>query len=170
VPVTLTFDGVAAATAGGAPSFTYTASPTVQSVYPSVGVVDGGAAVIVTGQGWTNVVRSGRVACLFGATDVPATVVDDTRVACVTPLASAEGTVPVTVQVNGTYRVPGAATFAYQMPAVVVAVVPSVGSTAGGVSVVVYGISLGQTTAATSCRRRRWPPTTAQRAGGAEGR
>jgi hypothetical protein len=47
VPVTLTFDGVAAATAGGAPSFTYTASPTVQSVYPSVGVVDGGAAVIV---------------------------------------------------------------------------------------------------------------------------
>lgn len=110
------------------------AQPTISSVSPNVGSINGGTSVTITG---TNFSTSGTTSVLFGVTpSTNVTVNSSTSVSAVTPNHS-EGTVDVVVNTNGLIATAaGAFAFVNPKPA---AIVPATGSTAGGTAVTING-------------------------------
>ena len=85
-------------------TFTFAPQRSVVSVSPVAGGVAGGVTVAVSGPHVGDITpgRDDAVACRFGDADpVPATVVDDDTITCVTPAFGASGTVPVEVSLPG---------------------------------------------------------------------
>jgi hypothetical protein len=124
--------------------FTYSGStippgataPTITLLAPTSGPAAGGTAVTITGSGFT-----GATAVTFGGTAAATfDVVSSTSITATSPAHSA-GTAAVTVTTPGGTAAP--ATYTYTPPSgttpIVVAVLPPVGSIAGGTAVTVTG-------------------------------
>jgi len=110
--------------------------PAVNGVVPATGPTAGGTAVTITGQGFT-----GATAVMFGAQAATSVVVvSDTEITCVAP-AQAESSVRVIVTTpNGSSpSSPASRHFSYQNAAVVSAITPTGGTTAGGTPVRITG-------------------------------
>ncbi|MGK8508114.1 beta strand repeat-containing protein [Nocardia asiatica] len=125
---------VTARTPGGTSngvSYTYLLVPTLASVVPNTGPVEGGDTVVLTGTNLT-----GATAVRFGAVAAGSfSVLSDTQISAVVPAGT--GTVPVTVVTpTGTSN---GVLYTYGEAPAVVAVVPGWGPRAGGNTVVLQG-------------------------------
>jgi len=112
-------------------------APTVTGVAPISGTTAGGTSVVVTGTGFTtaNNVKFGTTANATGAM----TVDSDTQITVTSP-AHAAGLIDITVTTPGGTSATGAADrFTFVAPPAVTLVSPTVGTTAGGTTVVVTG-------------------------------
>lgn len=130
---------------------------TITGIYPPSGSINGGTAVTVTGTGFDFEHLTGGggegFACLFGKTFAPANISSPGRIHCQTParLANTDdertGFVPVTVM-RRSYRrklgevltAPSSVLFLYTREAILTAVHPTSGATAGGTRVNVTAI------------------------------
>ncbi|WP_329409986.1 IPT/TIG domain-containing protein [Nocardia vinacea] len=134
---------VTATTGGGTSNgvgYTYVAVPTLSGITPSSGPVSGGTVVVITGTGLT-----GTTGVTFGA--IPATLFtanSDTQITALTPAGSA-GTVQVTATTAG--GTSNGVSYTYVAVPTLTAVVPNVGSVAGGTTVVLTGTNLTAATA-----------------------
>lgn len=97
VDITVTAPGGTSGTSA-TDQFTYVAAPAVSGVYPSVGPVDGGTTVVITGSGFTTVSPIGAVK--FGAVSANYVINSNTQITATAPAHSA-GTVDVTVTSSG---------------------------------------------------------------------
>lgn len=117
--------------------FYYYSQPTVRSILPSHGPVQGGNDVFIFG---TKFWFSGGLRARFGMTDVPATFVSPSELRCTLP-ASSPGVANVSISFNGVDEFYGLDGVVYEY--VVVPIVrnlhPSMGSQGGGTSVTVSG-------------------------------
>ena len=126
--------------------FTAVAAPTVTALSPKTGPAAGGTTVTLTG---TNFSGATRVA--FGGTSVGFSVVSDSSITAVAPVAEAAGTVYVTVTTIGGKSATSTAnryTYTAATP-IVTAVDPSVGSTDGGTMVTLSGANFTGASAVT---------------------
>src|SRR5690606_7679784 len=105
VSVTVVSDATAAQVTGahGTLQFYFVQLPTVTSVSPTSGCVDGGEVITVTGTGFDakSVEFGATVTCEFGEVSVPGELRGDGRLSCASPPAAAARTVDFTVRVNG---------------------------------------------------------------------
>ena len=120
-----------------AQSYTYVAAPTLATMSPQTGTIDGGTVVTLTGLGFT-----GATDVKFGTTSAPGpiTVSGDTSITVTTP-AHGVGTVPVTVVGPGGTSTPVAILndFTFIARPVVSAVSPNSGPTGGLTPVTITG-------------------------------
>ena len=77
---------------------------------------------------------------IFWEVSTPSTILSATEISCMSPESASAGRVKVGLIINGIKTLTGTQ-FTYQVPSSIVAVVPSLGSTAGGTAVIVYGVS-----------------------------
>uniref|UniRef100_UPI000AA36068 beta strand repeat-containing protein n=1 Tax=Nocardia amamiensis TaxID=404578 RepID=UPI000AA36068 len=117
--------------ASNAVSYTYVLVPTLDSVVPNSGPVEGGNTVILTGSN-----LAGVTSVVFGAAAAGSfTVLSDTQISAVVPAGT--GTVPVTVvSPTGTSN---ELLYTYGDAPALLAVVPDLGPEAGGNTVVLQG-------------------------------
>lgn len=110
------------------------AAPTVSSISPSVGPIEGGQLVTITG---TNFL-SGATVRLGGATCTPVTVISDSQLTCTTSAAAASTQHVTVTNPNGSL---GLKLNAYQYVAypTISSVTDSFGPTTGGTSIVITG-------------------------------
>ncbi len=125
---------VTATTTGGTSngvSYAYVLVPTLDSVVPNAGPVEGGNTVILTGTNLTDV-----TSVLFGAVAAGSfTILSDTQISAVVPAGT--GTVPVTVvSPTGTSN---QVLYSYGGAPALLAVVPDLGPEAGSNTVVLQG-------------------------------
>ncbi|MEU4345260.1 IPT/TIG domain-containing protein, partial [Nocardia sp. NPDC023852] len=125
---------VTATTTGGTSngvSYSYVLVPTLDSVVPNSGPVEGGNTVVLTGANLTGV-----TSVTLGATPATSFTVDsDTQISAVVPAGT--GTLPVTVvSPTGTSN---AVLYTYGGAPALLAVVPDLGPEAGGNTVVLQG-------------------------------
>jgi hypothetical protein len=146
VDVTVTSPGGASATSAS-DQFMFVAAPSVSSVSPDSGPVDGGTTVTIAGSNFTD-----ATAVSFGDTPAGFTVNDDTSITAVSPVAEAAGTVAVTVAtIGGTSTSSSADRFTYStvvspFAPTITKVTPNFGPPAGGSSVTITGTNfLGAT-------------------------
>jgi hypothetical protein len=141
--VTVTVTGPAGVSgASPADQFTYVAAPTVQTISPVAGPLNGGTQVTITGTGFTGapVVHFGTAA----ASSV--TVLSATQILAVAP-AEAAGTVDVTVTgPGGVSTTSSADQFTYLAAPAVTGVSPAVGPLGGGTQVMITGTSFTDAT------------------------
>ena len=129
--VVSTSTGTATSTNG----FTYNLIPTITTISPNFGTIDGGTTVTITG---TNFVSGGDTSVTFGGIDATDVVVtDSTQLTCSTPINSSGATDVAVTTSNGT----GTSTngFTYYGPPTIITISPSSGSTEGGTSVTITG-------------------------------
>ena len=134
VPVVVTnADGQATAPAS---VFTYYAPPTVSSIAPASGPIDGVTPVTITGTAF----RSGATVKFGGTSATSVVVVSATQITCNTP-AHAAGQVDVVVtNTDGQLgTLPNG--FSYQPPPSVTSISPANGPTSGGTNVTISGSS-----------------------------
>ena len=122
--------------------FTYNAQPTVQHIAPTLGSVNGGTLVTVTGSNFINTVDA---FCTFGPHLVAAAVQSPTQLACVAPsivASNASNAVVVAVEVsfNRVVWTADGRMFTYLPDALPLSVSPARGSVAGGYTVLVTGM------------------------------
>jgi hypothetical protein len=120
-----------------ADQFTYAdAASTVTGVSPNTGSAAGGEMVTITGTGFTT---ASDVS--FGSVSASFTVNDDGSITAITPAASADGTVDVTVTNFGGTSVTGTADqFTYaDSPPTVTGVSPNTGVAGGGDTMTISG-------------------------------
>lgn len=79
-------------TASAADQFVYGSGPVVTAISPTSGPLGGGTVVTITGTGFT-----GATSVMFGTTSVTPVVNSDTSISATSPVATASGTVDVTV-------------------------------------------------------------------------
>ena len=148
--VTVTTFGGTSST-GAADQFTYTAAatPAITGLTPTTGTTAGGTTVLLYGSGFTSAtgVNFGTLAALSY------TVISDTSITAVSPMAAA-GQVDIRVTTYaGTSAVVGADKFTYTnitTPApAIIGVSPNTGSTAGGQIVTITGTNFTGTTGVT---------------------
>lgn len=90
--------------ASNASSYAGTSTPSVTSLYPSAGVVDGGTHVKVTGYGFVN---STHLKCNFGSQDAPSmTYLSAKEVVCEAPPSVSPNVVPVSITWPGMTSMP----------------------------------------------------------------
>lgn len=127
-----------------ADNFTYTSGPTVTSISPKGGPVEGGTLVTITGSGFT-----GATSVTFGGTSVTPTVVNDTSITATSPARSA-GTVDVRVVTPiGTSANTAADDFVYGGGPIITSISPSNGAQAGGNTVTITGTGFTGATSVT---------------------
>lgn len=114
--------------------FTYFATPTVDSVSPSVGNTLGGSVVTLTGSGF----QSGSTVKLGGANCAGVTIASSTSLTC-TAGAHSAGQVDVTLTTPDSQVASLSNGFLYQTGPTVVSVSPSTGFIAGGIAVTLLG-------------------------------
>ncbi len=117
--------------------FTYTTTPTVTGVSPTVGPITGGTAITVTG---TNFI-AGATVTFGGTTATNISVVSATSITATTP-AHALGVVNVVVTNPGGLSGTGANAFTYTTTPTVTSASPATGSTSGGTAVTITGTNL----------------------------
>ena len=134
VDVVVTTSGGAATSAGG---FTYVPAPTISSIVPNAGPTAGGTSVVITD---TNLIGG---TATFDGLAATCTVDSVTQMTCVSP-AHAAGPVDVVVTTPGgeDTSVNG---FTYIAVPTISSIVPNVGPTAGGTTVVITGTDLATT-------------------------
>ncbi|CAM9134190.1 unnamed protein product, partial [Discosporangium mesarthrocarpum] len=130
-------------TSGSDIIFDVTPVTTVHSVTPTLGYSVGGTEVTVTGSSFR---YTSAIMCQFGESQAPATVVDSTKVICITtPIAGgpdASDKVNVTISVNDQDLMPAISVFGvflYLPTPEVTRISPSSGPLAGGTAVTVSG-------------------------------
>lgn len=127
-----------------ADNFIYTSGPTVTSISPKFGPVEGGTLVTITGSGFT-----GATSVTFGATSVTPTVVNDTTITATSP-ARAAGTVDVRVVTPlGTSANTAADDFVYGGGPIITSISPTNGPQAGGNTVTITGTGFTGATSVT---------------------
>jgi len=127
-----------------ADNFTYTSGPTVTSISPAAGPVEGGTLVTITGSGFT-----GATSVTFGGTSVTPTVVNDTTITATSP-AKAAGTVDVLVVTPlGTSPNTAADNFVYGGGPIITSISPTNGPQAGGNTVTITGTGFTGATSVT---------------------
>jgi YD repeat-containing protein len=137
--------GTSAVSAADRFSYVAPGAPAVTGLSLATGSTLGGAALAVTGAGFTGATR-----VAFGSVSAGFTVLSDTAIQVNSVPAQAAGTVDVTVTgPGGTSAASPADQFAYQLPAapVVTAVSPALGSVTGGADVVLIGTGFTASTA-----------------------
>ena len=117
-----------------ASGYTFLAPPTVTSFLPSLGVVDGGTLVTITGTGFF----AGAIARIDGTACATTTVISSTSLTCVTP-AYAAGPYLVSVLNTDTQSGTAAGTFTYTETPTVTSASPSVGPVGGGTTITITG-------------------------------
>ena len=151
VPISITIDGIHAifVNNGNLSFFLFEVVSAEKSlVYPARGSTNGATLIAVShlllGQNDT-------VECSFGPyinpfsykfweVSTPSTILSGTRISCMSPKSPRTGCVEFKLVINGV-RTSTGSKFTYQVASSIVGVVPSLGSTAGGTVVIVYGIS-----------------------------
>jgi len=131
-----TFDGTSSTSSSDEYTFS-TITPSVTGVTPSSGTTLGGAAVTITGSGFT-----GASAVSFGTLAAAYTVINDGTIAAIAPASSATGTLDITVTApGGTSSTGSSDEFTYDA-----ASAPSISSlsssalgTAGGTTLIITG-------------------------------
>jgi hypothetical protein len=127
-----------------ADNFIYTSGPTVTSISPKAGPVEGGTLVTITGSGFT-----GATSVTFGGTSVTPTVVNDTTITATSP-ARAAGTVDVLVVTPlGTSANTAADDFVYGGGPIITSISPTNGPQAGGNTVTITGTGFTGATSVT---------------------
>ncbi len=123
--------------------YSYLPVPTVSSVSPSSGPLAGGAAITITGTGFT-----GATAVTFGGTALTSVVVvSDTSITAVTPVKVA-GTTSVLVTTPGGTNV-GTILYTNAAAPTVTALSPASGPVAGGTSITITGTAFSNATGVT---------------------
>ena len=118
-------------------------TPTVTSVSPSVGTDSGGRLVTISGSGFTSATD-----VEFGSEPVDFTVNSDTEITTVSPPASQDGTVDITVTTpDGTSPVTPSDQFTYVPPPTVTGISPNLGPVAGGTTITITGTGFTGATA-----------------------
>jgi uncharacterized protein YhjY with autotransporter beta-barrel domain len=142
VDIVVTTPGGTSATSS-ADKFTYTqgSPPTLTSISPASGTVDGGTSVTILGTNLT-----GASGVKFGSTVASFVVDSPTQITATSP-AEPAGTVDVTVTTSlGTTAASAADKYTYgqtaSTPPEVIAISPAIGPTAGGNSVIITGENL----------------------------
>lgn len=115
-------------------SYTYQAAPTVTSVAPTSGSVNGATAVTVTGTGFI----AGATVDFGGSSCAGVTVVTPTTITCTTSAHSA-GQVTVSVTNSDTQSGNSTNAYTYRAAPTVTGITPSAGALAGGTSITVTG-------------------------------
>ncbi|MGE3165736.1 MAG: beta strand repeat-containing protein, partial [Planctomycetota bacterium] len=139
---------VAVANAGGtatlSAAFTFAAPPILSSVSPASGSPLGGATVTLAGSGFTP-----DAVVTFGVNPSPSvTFTSASSLQAVTPVGTSGSTVNVTVSsVNGSSTLING--YAYGSPPTIVGLSPTIGNTAGGTAVSIFGSGFGPTTLVT---------------------
>ncbi len=122
-------------------TFTYVAPPTITTLLPNAGTVDGGDLVTVNGTGFV----TGQTTVTIGATTIPAaqvTVLTPTQLTFTTPPGPAG---PADVVVSTPDGGPSApATFTYFDAPTATSITPNAGPVVGGNSVTVVGTGFAQ--------------------------
>lgn len=129
--------------AAGAPAIAAQDSVAVRGATPDAGPVAGGTTVTLSGRGLstaTQVYFGKRLASSY-------TVVSDTTIRAVTPMAAGPGAVDVVVALRSgaSYRLPSG--FSYLPRPVVASMSPATGPTSGGTWVTISGTALSRVTA-----------------------
>jgi hypothetical protein len=123
--------------------FTYYNAPTISTILPNGGSVNGGTSVIITGTSFT-----GLTGVTFGNTPAPSyTVNSSTQITCVTPAKTAGSFDVVVTTPNGSATVVNGFTY-YNAPTIST-ILPNGGSVNGGTSVVITGTSFTGVTGVT---------------------
>ena len=121
--------------------FTFVPVPVVESISPSVGLLNGGTVVTVTGHGFEAIAgEDPLLQCIFGENSVDAKVIAESTIVCVTPSVSAPIEVVFSIGVSGIGSSRGSAKFTYVDDIILKAVSPSRGSTQGGALVTVLAV------------------------------
>eukprot|EP01032_Pedospumella_encystans_P014576 gene14576-16731_t len=142
VPFRTTFGKIGRSS--GSISFQYLRPVFVVSVAPSRGSTAGNETILMHGTGF---VPTAATECVFGAVKVPARVVSDTVVECVTPTVVSAGPVSVGISIEGLeymQQMP----FTFTAAPTVVSVSPVFGPPQGGTNVTVFGTGFSAETAA----------------------
>jgi hypothetical protein len=127
-----------------ADNFTYTSGPSVTSISPKGGPVEGGTLVTITGSGFT-----GATSVTFGGTSVTPTVLNDTTITAISPARPA-GTVDVRVVTPlGTSPNTAADDFVYGGGPIITSISPTNGPQAGGNTVTITGTGFTGATSVT---------------------
>jgi hypothetical protein len=115
--------------------FFYDEAPTLLSVWPGHGPVQGGLLVTVTGSNFRPTVG---LACVFGATHAPAFWVNESSIQCITPNASSVGAVLLRLTTNGQDRTSGVV-FKYEAAIRLRGLSPALGQRSASHSITVTG-------------------------------
>lgn len=122
--------------------FTYTiATPTISSLAPNQGSVEGGNAVMLTGTGFT-----GATSVRFGTLAAAFTVVSGTQVTAIAPAVPAVPVGPVSVTITTPGGTSAGIPYTYVAVPVLGSVAPAQGPLAGGNSVTLSGTGFTGTT------------------------
>ena len=143
VDITVTTPGGTSATSSS-DKFTYIGIPTIISVSPTTGPVDGGTNVIITG---TNFTGLGATTLFFGTNSFPATnvvVFSATQINATTPLHPL-GAVNVNLTTPGG-NVIKTGGYTYVAAPVFTSITPNTGGTTGNTAVTIIGTNLVGTT------------------------
>ncbi|MBB5035561.1 beta strand repeat-containing protein [Prosthecobacter vanneervenii] len=124
--------------------YTYLAAPTVSSVSPASGTVNGGTSVVITGTGFTS-----DAVVKFGGVTATITSVSGTSITCTTPTGGGAG--PASVQVTTPGGTNTANTlYSYVLtPPTVASVTPSSSTTDGGTTVTITGTNFSAVSSVT---------------------
>ncbi|MGE3610425.1 MAG: IPT/TIG domain-containing protein [Bacteriovoracaceae bacterium] len=115
-------------------AYTYQAAPTVTSISPSSGTINGGTSITITGTGFL----SGALVTLGGVLCSGVTVVNSTTITCITDIHSAGGVSAVVTNSDSQTGTLSSA-FTYRIAPTVTSVTPSSGPVAGGTTVTIRG-------------------------------
>jgi hypothetical protein len=124
--------------------FTYVNPPTITSILPNKGAVNGGTGVIITGTNFTSV-----TSVTFGVTNATSyTVNSPTQITCVTPANAVDGPVNVVITNPGGSSTLGNG-FTYVNPPTITSILPNSGNKDGGTTVIITGTNFTGTTSVT---------------------
>lgn len=125
-------------------TYTYTATPTINSIFPLSGTTSGGVAVTITGTNFVNV-----TGVTFGGTSASSfTVLSSTQITAITPARVAGGVTVDVLTSSGTARAAEVFTFIAAAPTIST-ISPMTGTTSGGTTITITGNNLIGTTSVT---------------------
>ncbi|KAL9189515.1 hypothetical protein ACHAXT_009190 [Thalassiosira profunda] len=120
--------------------FHFTPPATIHSMFPAQGSVNGGTEVHVFGSNMFPSITSDTASCIFGSVTVPALVLSNEELTCVSPPHSNERPVFFAVSLNGVdLAEEGRTAFLYTPNVQTVSIYPSGGPFTGGTLVTVTG-------------------------------
>jgi hypothetical protein len=112
---------------------------TIDSISPQAGSILGGSTVFIKGKGFDYL--STNVDCVFGEFSTSSILLNDTVLSCVTPSSKQPSLVSFSIVSNGVLSGISPVYFRYMEEVIITSFYPEYGSTLGGTSVVVYGLS-----------------------------
>ena len=118
-------------------SVMYTPAPTMHSIHPALGSVDGGTIVTISG---SDFIQESNLWCVFGNSSVPAEWRSSTHISCKAPRASYPVNVPLSLHFDDSLRfINGAHLFTYHRQLSLEQAHPMRGFVSGGTVVTIEG-------------------------------